>query len=107
MPDRQGRIPEVYKCICGVTIADKRKSLKKHLTTKAHLAFADCPPHHFQIGVSNGPLSAGSCIKCGLTKQFENSINYGWGGYQQRQYEEEQKQKEQQEQLVEQLVATE
>lgn len=106
MPDREGRVPEIYDCICGVTISDKRKSLKKHLSTKSHLEFANCPPHHFQIDTSNGPLSAGACLKCGLTKQFENSINYGWGGYQQRQYEEEQQQKEEQEKL-EQLVASE
>ena len=105
MPDRENRIPEAYACVCGTTLSDKRKSLKKHLTTKGHLDFAQCPPHHFQIDASNGPMSAGACIKCGLAKHFENSINYGWSGYQQKQYEDEEKQKEEKEEL-EQLVTS-
>ena len=106
MTDKAGRVPEKYNCICGIIISDKRKSLKKHLSTKTHLSIAQCPPHHFAIDSSNGPLSAGSCRKCGLTKQFENSINYGWGGFQQKQYEEEEQQNEQREELT-QLVTNE
>ena len=100
----KARTSEPYNCPCGVHISDKSKSLKKHLTTKIHLEFAQCPPHHWTIDSANGPLSAGFCIKCNAKNKFENSINMGWTGRSQREYEEEEQQKEVTGEL-EQLVA--
>tara|TARA_R110002020_G_scaffold84375_3_gene209037 strand:- start:6308 stop:6634 length:327 start_codon:yes stop_codon:yes gene_type:complete len=94
MPDRPGRVAESYDCICGVKISDKSKSLKKHLTTKKHLAFADCPPHHWAIETANGHLSPGYCVKCNKQNSFENSITYAWAGRNQREYEVEEQEKE-------------
>ena len=90
----KGRIVESYNCPCGVKISDKRKSLKRHLSTKIHLSFAQCPPHHWTIDSANGPLSEGFCIKCNAKDRFENSINMGWTGRSQREYEEEEQNKE-------------
>lgn len=97
MTDKRSRIPESYNCVCGVTIADKSKSLKKHISTKRHLDFAQCPPHHWSIESSSGHLSDGYCIKCNKQDKFENSISssfYLWAGRNQKEYEVEEKEKE-------------
>ena len=82
-------VPDPYTCICGTVITHKRKSLKKHLLTKAHLSTPapapTCPPHHWVIESANGHLSNGYCQKCNKKDAFENSIgNYTWGGRAQR-----------------------
>jgi hypothetical protein len=91
-------VPDPYTCICGTVITHKRKSLKKHLLTKAHLSTPapapTCPPHHWVIESANGHLSNGYCQKCNKKDAFENSIgNYTWGGRAQREYEAEEKDK--------------
>ena len=30
--------------------------------------------HHWNIEIANGPNSSGSCLKCGRTQMFDNSI---------------------------------
>ena len=97
-----------YTCTCGTVIAHKRKSLKKHLQTKAHLdTIVPCPPHHWTIDAANGHLSNGYCIKCNKKQKFENSIGaYTWTGRAQKEYEDEEREKEEQEEIS-QLVATE
>ncbi|MDA0771062.1 MAG: hypothetical protein O2821_12710 [Chloroflexi bacterium] len=34
-----------------------------------------CPPHHFDIAIANGPYSLGTCRHCGETKQFQNFVD--------------------------------
>lgn len=71
-----------YACICGITISDRSRSLKQHLTTKRHLSKVDaCPPHHWSIASANGPTSAGICSKCAETKRFDNSLSTGGGWF--------------------------
>ena len=69
-----------YVCECGITLTNKVKSLKKHIQTQKHLKALeiDCPPHHWSIATATGPISQGTCIKCNLTKNFENSVQYTW-----------------------------
>ena len=78
-----------YICICGTVIAHKRKSLKKHLLTKAHIQSMPCPPHHWIIESANGHLSHGYCQNCNEKKMFENSIGqYSWTSGSQRESKE-------------------
>ena len=89
-----------YNCLCGTVIAHKKKSLKKHLLTKAHLQSFPCPPHHWIIESANGQFSSGYCQNCNEQKQFANSIEqFSWGGRAQREYDNEEKEKEEQEEL--------
>ena len=93
-----------YTCLCGTVIAHKKKSLKKHLLTKAHLQSFPCPPHHWIIESANGHFSSGYCQNCQEQKTFENSIGqYSWGGRAQQEYENQEKIKEEHE-VLEQLV---
>jgi len=79
-----------YKCLCGTVIAHKKKSLKKHLLTKAHIKFFPCPPHHWIIESATGPFSSGCCQNCNEYRMFENSIVQGiWGWSTQRDHEDE------------------
>ena len=97
-------VPDPYTCICGTVITHKRKSLKKHLLTKAHLRAPACPPHHWIIESANGHLSNGYCQKCNKKDAFENSIGaYTWGGRAQREYENDERGKKE-DNSVEQLV---
>jgi hypothetical protein len=101
-------VPDPYTCICGTVITHKRKSLKKHLLTKAHLSTPapapTCPPHHWVIESANGHLSNGYCQKCNKKDAFENSIGaYTWGGRAQREYENDERGKKE-DNSVEQLV---
>ena len=102
-------VPDPYTCTCGIVLTHKRKSLKKHLLTKAHLGkeyvkVIPCPPHHWVIESANGHLSNGYCQKCNKKDAFENSIgNYTWGGRAQSEYEAEEKNKKEND-SVEQLV---
>lgn len=97
-------VPEPYTCTCGTVITHKRKSLKKHLLTKAHLSAPACPPHHWIIESANGHLSNGYCQKCNKKDAFENSIGtYTWGGRAQHEFEAEEKNRKNTD-SVEQLV---
>ena len=89
-----------YNCLCGTVIAHKKKSLKKHLLTKAHIELFPCPPHHWIIESANGQFSSGYCQNCNEQKQFANSIEqFSWGGRAQREYDNEEKEKEEKEEL--------
>ena len=89
-----------YNCLCGTVIAHKKKSLKKHLLTKAHIELFPCPPHHWLIESANGQFSSGYCQNCNEQKQFANSIEqFSWGGRAQREYDNEEKEKEEEEEL--------
>ena len=35
-----------------------------------------CPPHSWYIDTPGGPLSRGTCKKCGARKQFENTLEW-------------------------------
>ena len=77
-----------YKCLCGTVIAHKKKRLKKHLLTKAHIKLFPCPPHHWIIESASGHLSSGYCQNCNEQKKFQNSIEqYTWGTHVQREEE--------------------
>ena len=96
----QTEASQPYKCLCGTVIAHKKKSLKKHLLTKAHIKSFPCPPHHWIIESASGHLSSGYCQNCNEQKTFANSIeHYSWGGRATKEYEDEEKEKEQQEEL--------
>ena len=89
-----------YKCLCGTVIAHKKKSLKKHLLTKAHIKSFPCPPHHWIIESASGHLSSGYCQNCNEQKKFQNSIEqFSWGGRAQLEYDKQAKDKEEQEEL--------
>jgi len=102
-------VPDPYTCTCGIVIAHKRKSLKKHLLTKAHLGkeyvkVIPCPPHHWVIESAKRHLSNGYSQKCNKKDAFENSIGaYTWGGRAQREYENDERGKKE-DNSVEQLV---
>ena len=71
-----------YACMCGITLSDRRKSLKQHLATKKHLKkVGACPPHYWSIASANGPTSAGTCSKCAETRHFDNSLQTGGGWF--------------------------
>ena len=98
MPSGREIIP--YSCICGITIADRSKSLKQHLITQKHLnKVGECPPHHWSIASANGPTSAGVCSKCREIKHFENSLQTGGGWYTQMATEKSQKEWTEQEEV--------
>jgi len=89
-----------YRCLCGTVITHKRKSLKKHLLTKAHKKLLPCPPHHWIIESAKGHLSNGYCQNCHEQKQFTNSVNsVPWGWRLQREYDNEEKEKKEKEEL--------
>ena len=89
-----------YTCACGITISDKGRSLKQHLTTKRHLSKVEaCPPHYWSIASANGPTSAGICSKCAETKRFDNSLNTGGGWFLQMADEKAQKDNQQMKEL--------
>jgi len=82
-----------FKCNCGITIS-RRRDKSAHIKTQRHLLAIqqrketkavtkereDCI-HHWAIDPSNGPYSQGYCLRCGLQKQFANSMETGsnWG----------------------------
>ena len=90
------KVVQPYTCVCGIVIAHKRKSLKRHLLTKIHSQLSPCPPHHWIIESATGHLSSGYCQNCNEKKNFENSITqgYAWYGRAQREYDSEERTKE-------------
>ena len=82
-----------FKCNCGVTIS-RRRDKSAHIKTQKHLlaiqqrketkAVAqerEACIHHWAIDSSRGPYSPGYCLRCGLQRQFANSVETGsqWG----------------------------
>jgi len=82
-----------FKCNCGITIS-RRKDKSTHIKTQRHLLAIqqrketkavvqerDVCIHHWTIDSSNGSHSNGYCLRCGLQRQFANSIetSNGWG----------------------------
>jgi len=82
-----------FKCNCGVIIS-RRKDRSTHEKTQRHLLAIqqrketkavvlerDGCTHHWTIASASGPYSHGYCLRCGLQRQFPNSIETGssWG----------------------------
>ena len=82
-----------FKCNCGITIS-RRRDKSAHIKTQRHLLAIqqrketkavflerDGCTHHWTIASASGPYSHGYCLRCGLQRQFPNSIETGsnWG----------------------------
>ena len=82
-----------FKCKCGITISRKKdrtthEKTQRHLLaiqqrkeTKAVVLERDSCTHHWKIASASGPYSDGYCLRCGLQRQFANSLETAgnWG----------------------------
>jgi len=82
-----------FKCKCGITISRKKdrtthEKTQRHLLaiqqrkeTKAVVQERDNCIHHWKIASASAPYSDGYCLRCGLRREFPNSIETGgnWG----------------------------
>ena len=82
-----------FACKCGITLSRRRDSTKHEKTQKHLLAIQqrketitvteerDACIHHWKIDSSTGPQSDGYCLRCGLQRQFANSLETAgnWG----------------------------